>query len=107
MRIVFLYTLSAFLLLQGDTLPEKILSLDPAELNGTVKIVTPAKSKEQKRVDKLKDASKKTIDGITIEVFEANISKDTSISVDYAPTLKKGELIDNQEKTTIKLKYKF
>ncbi len=107
MKYLFLCYLSGFLLLNADTLPQKLLSLDPSELNGTVKIVPQEKSEQEKKSDKLKDAAKKPIDGVTIELLDINISKDTTINMDYAPPLKQGELIDNQEKTTIKIKYRF
>ena len=107
MKYVLVYCLTVCSLLNADTLPEKLLSLDPSELNGTVKIVPQKKSEQEKKSDKLKDAVKKPVDGVTIELLDINITKDTTINLDYAPPLKQGELIDNKEKTTIKIKYKF
>lgn len=99
--------LAVVLLLNADSLPQKLLSLDPLELNGTVKIIPHTKSEQEKKSDKLKDAVQKPLDGVTIELLDINITKDTTINLDYAPPLKHGELIDNQEKTTVNIKYKF
>lgn len=107
MRLVLMYTLCSFLVIQADTLPEKLLFLKTSELKKTLKIERAQKSEQEKTQDQLKDAVKKPIQGITLEVFETNVTKDTRISVDYAPTYKQGSLIDNEEKTTVKLIYRF
>jgi len=66
-----------------------------------------APTEDEKRLNATAGTKKRALDGIAIKVIEANISKDLSIGVEYAPPLQHGELIDNREKGEIKLDYRF
>lgn len=63
--------------------------------------------KEQTRLNSIATQKNQPISGVTIKVLEVNISKDSSIKVEYCPELKQGNTIDNKKETTIKYQYKF
>lgn len=64
-------------------------------------------STEQQRIQKLTDTPEKPLDGVTVKVLDVNVSKKSSVSVEYAPEVKQGTVIDNKEQTTVNYNLKF
>lgn len=98
--LLFLYAICA----QAGTIADK-LSAEKIENSVTVK---PQEiSPEQKRLQKLTDTPDKPIEGINVKVVDVNLSKKSSVTVEYAPELKQGDLIDNKEQTSVHYNLKF
>ena len=76
-------------------------------LTGSIKDNRQAETPEQKRVRALTEQPKPVVEGFAVELFKMDVDKNTSLGVEYAPELKQGEIIDNKEQTTIKLRHKF
>ena len=93
--------------LQAESLNDKLStdSLDTLSQSVTFKPeeITP----EQQKVQKLTDAPPKPVDGITVKVMDMNVSKKSSVSVEYAPPIKQGEMIDNKQQTSVNYNLKF
>jgi len=93
--------------LKAETLSGTLASgnLDPLQQSVTVK---PQEiSPEQQKIQKLTDTPPKPVDGITIKVMDLNIGQKSSVSVEYAPEIKHGDLIDNKEQTNVNYNLKF
>lgn len=87
----------------GDTLT--VGDLDAVAPSITVK---PQEiSPEQQRIQQLTDTPAKPLDGVTIKVMDLNVGKKSSVTVEYAPEIKKGDLIDNKEQTNVNYNLKF
>jgi len=91
----------------AETLGDKLSSGKLDTVTQSVTVKTPETTPEQEKLQKLTDRPPKPIDGITVNVMELNVSKNGSLSVDYAPELKHGDLLDNKEQTTVNYKLKF
>jgi len=102
--VIFLIFLS---LLQAETLVDKLKEGNLSGVKDSIKDTRQPETKEQERIRILTEQPKPAVEGVAVELFKTDIDKNTSIGVEYAPELKQGELIDNKEKTTIKLEHKF
>jgi len=94
-------------LLQAETLIDKLKEGNLSGLKESIKDNRKPETKEQERIRILTEQPKPAVEGVAVELFKTDIDKNTSIGVEYAPELKHGDLIDNKEKTTIKLEHKF
>jgi hypothetical protein len=94
-------------LLQAETLIDKLTEGNLSGVKDSIKDNRQPETKEQERIRILTEQPKPAVEGVAVELFKTDIDKNTSIGVEYAPELKQGELIDNKEKTTIKLEHKF
>jgi len=94
-------------LLQAETLIDKLTEGNLSGVKDSIKDTRQPETKEQERIRILTEQPKPAVEGVAVELFKTDIDKNTSIGVEYAPELKQGELIDNKEKTTIKLEHKF
>lgn len=94
-------------LLQAETLVDKLTEGNLSGLKESIKDTRKPETKEQERIRILTEQPKPAVEGVAVELFKTDIDQNTSIGVEYAPELKQGELIDNKEKTTIKLEHKF
>ena len=106
MRTVFIF----FVFLaasHADSLVEKLSEGNVSGLTGSIKDNRQAETPEQKRVRALTEQPKPVVEGFAVELFKMDVDKNTSLGVEYAPELKQGEIIDNKEQTTIKLRHKF
>lgn len=95
------------LLLCHALLADKLSSEKIEELKNSVTVKPHEISPEQKRLQKLTDTPDKPIDGINVKVLDVNLSKKSSVTVEYAPELKQGNVIDNKEQTSINYNLKF
>jgi len=102
--VIFLIFLS---LLQAETLVDKLKEGNLSGLKESIKDNRKPETKEQERMRILTEQPKPAVEGVAVELFKTDIDKNTSIGVEYAPEFKQGDLIDNKEKTTIKLEHKF
>jgi len=102
--VIFFIFLS---LLQADTLVDKLKEGNLSKVKESIKDTRQPETKEQERMRILTEQPKPAVKGIAVELFKTDIDNNTSIGVEYSPKLKQGELIDNKEKTTIKLEHKF
>jgi len=102
--VIFFIFLS---LLQAETLVDKLKEGNLSGLKESIKDTRQPETKEQERMRILTEQPKPAVEGVAVELFKTDIDKNTSIGVEYSPELKQGELIDNKEKTTIKLEHKF
>ncbi len=91
----------------ADALVDTFKKDVPEKLKNSLTIKKQEQSPQQKRVETLVNPAAKPIDGINVKVAEVNLTKNTTVDVRYAPPLRKGELIDNKERTTVNLNYKF
>ncbi len=107
MKIIAVFILFIGITLYADSLGEKLKKDAPEKLKNSFIIKKHEQSPQQERVQTLVNPSAKPIDGINVKVAEVNLSKNTTVDVQYAPPLKKGALIDNKEQTTVNLNYKF
>jgi hypothetical protein len=106
MRTVFIFFI--FLAaLRADTLVEKLRESNVSDFTERLKNNRQAETPEQKRLRALTDLPEPVVEGFAVELFKMDVDKNTSVGVEYAPELKQGEIIDNKEQTTIKLKHKF
>ena len=92
---------------QGETLAEKLSSGDLKAVENSVTIKPAEETAEAQKIRKLTDTPDRPIDGITVKVMDVNLSKKSSVSVEYAPALKQGDVIDNKEKTSVNYNLKF
>ena len=91
----------------AETLANKLASGDKKKLKETIVIdKTDGRSAQQKRVDDL-TGRPRPVDGINVKVAEVNLSKKTTLDFQYAPPLKEGKTIDNEEKATVNVNIKF
>ena len=90
--------------IQADTIADK---LSAKTLKNSVTVKAQEISPEQKRIQKLTDTPDKPIEGINVKVVDVNLSKKSSVTVEYAPELKQGDLIDNKEQTSVHYNLKF
>ena len=107
-----LLSLLVFQLLQGavvcaETLSDKLSTEDLDAVTPSVTLKPQETTPEQQRIQKLTDTPEKPLDGVTIKMMDLNVSKKSSITIEYAPELKQGDLIDNKEQTNINYNLKF
>ncbi len=105
-----LMTMSVLLLLTSlegaESLADR-LSEDKNKLEKAIVVdKTDPRSAEQKRIDELA-RTPRPIDGISVKVAEMNLSRKTTVDFQYAPPLKEGAMIDNEEKATVNVNIKF
>lgn len=93
--------------LHADALSDKITSGKFDNLQNSVSVTPTQISPEQQQLQKLTDTPEKPLDGVKVKVLDLNISKNSSIKLEYAPELKQGGVIDNKEQTNIKYELKF
>lgn len=93
--------------LMAETLGDKLSSGNLDSVTQSVTVKAPETTPEQEKLQKLTDRPPKPIDGITVNVMDINVGKNGSVSVEYAPELKHGDLLDNKEQTNINYKLKF
>jgi hypothetical protein len=95
--------------LAAETLGDKLTADDTLEgVTQSVTVKPQQTPPDQEKLQKLTDTPKKPpLEGVTIKVMDLNVSKNGSVSVDYAPEIKQGELIDSKDQTTIQYKLKF
>ena len=107
MKIVAMLFIFIGITLCANSLGDKLKKDGPEKLKNSVIIKKQERSPQEQRVQTLVNPTAKPVDGINVKVAEVNLSKNTTVDVQYAPRLKKGELIDNKEQTTVNLNYKF
>lgn len=91
----------------AETLAGTISSGDLTNIEQSVSVNPQQLTPEQKRFQKLTDTPEKPLDGITVKLFDVNLSKKSSVKIEYAPEFKQGGVIDNKEQTSIKYDLKF
>ena len=93
--------------LKADTLTDKLSSGELDAISQSVTVKPQEISPEQQKIQKLTDTPAKPVDGITIKLMDMNVSKKSSVSVEYAPEIKTGDLIDNKTRTDVNYNLKF
>jgi hypothetical protein len=93
--------------LHAETLGDKLSKGSLETIRPSVTVNPQAISPEQQKIQKLTDTPPKPVDGVTIKVMDVNLSKKSSVSVEYAPEIKKENLIDNKEQTRVNYNLKF
>lgn len=91
----------------AETLVDKLSSDKIGELKNSVTVKPSEPAPEQKRIQQLTDTPAKPMDGISVKVLDMNVSKKSSVTVEYAPEVKNGDVIDNKEKTSVNYNLKF
>ncbi len=57
--------------------------------------------------EKVLGKEQQPVEGVNVKVVDINVTKNSTISVEVAPKIKGGEVIDNKEEATINYKLKF
>lgn len=107
MRYAIIMTVLFTVTLFGETLTDKLSNGDVAGLKESIKVEQRSESEQEKRVRDLTQTSDKELKEVSVEVAKVEVNDKTSVSVEYAPELKQGDVVDNKEKTSINLNYKF
>jgi len=91
----------------AETLGDKLSSGQLDAITQSVTVKPQETTPEHEKLEKLTDRPPQPIDGITVHVMDLNVGGNGSVSVDYAPEIKHGDLLDNKEQTTVNYKLKF
>lgn len=91
----------------AESLTDSVSSGDLKKIEQSVTVAPQQLTPEQQRFQKLTDTPEKPLDGVKVKVYDVNLSKNSSVKIEYAPEFKQGGVIDNKEQTSIKYDLKF
>ncbi len=87
---------------QKSVLSEKLKSVGE-----NVSIKEKKQTEDEQLREKILGKEQKPVDGVNVKVVEVNVTKNSNISVEVAPKIKSGDVIDNKEEATINYNLKF